>query len=589
MEKRNRWILLAFLGISTFGFAQIKEEKLILNKKREPEVKKIEKKKTSVATVKNYPPKEKRIHDSLNLTYQIEDVPAVSGFKTTNIQGEDLSPKFENSYQDNYFRLGYGNYGKILADANISTTLENKMEFGADAHVLTTNGLKKDYEWDSDAKHFNVGAFLNNYGEKGKFNLNADFTLDDYNYYGIYALPVSENADLTQRTNRFNVNGYYDFYSNEILNDVRVKSSFLKDHFDASENQVSLLANLSKHAVELGSGDVVMNADLGLGLETVQTDFSLLNQNSATFLNAGITPKITFAKGDSYLMIGSSFNFLNSKNNSNILTEELKENKAYWFPRAESQLATGAEFKFYGGVDGGLTLNTYSEMLRENPFLVSDQTLKPTETKYKIYAGLRGDFNETIKYDFSAGFGKIKNIMFYSANPTFGDWSLNERSAYDFANTFSAVYDDGNLSEVKASIQYFPLENLSVDAGLHFTKYDLENYEHIYNRPLFTLNFGANYTMFEKKLQIGFKGYAVTDRTTNNFTAVTTDTVLGMVENTNEKVGGYVDLNLSAEYKIHKNFSIFALGNNLLNANYRTFQGYKVLGAQVLGGVKITF
>ena len=56
-----------------------------------------------------------------------------------------------------------------------------------------------------------------------------------------------------------------------------------------------------------------------------------------------------------------------------------------------------------------------------------------------------------------------------------------------------------------------------------------------------------------------------------------------------EKVGGYADLNLSAEYKFHKNFSIFAIGNNLLSAKYSTFQGYKVLGAQVLGGVKITF
>ncbi|STC95383.1 TonB-dependent receptor [Chryseobacterium carnipullorum] len=55
------------------------------------------------------------------------------------------------------------------------------------------------------------------------------------------------------------------------------------------------------------------------------------------------------------------------------------------------------------------------------------------------------------------------------------------------------------------------------------------------------------------------------------------------------KLGGYADLNLSAEYKFHKNFSIFALGNNLLNSNYQTYKGYKVLGAQVVGGVKITF
>ena len=51
---------------STAVFSQIKEEKLILDRKREPEVKKIEKKKTSIETIKNYPPQNKKIEDSLN-------------------------------------------------------------------------------------------------------------------------------------------------------------------------------------------------------------------------------------------------------------------------------------------------------------------------------------------------------------------------------------------------------------------------------------------------------------------------------------------------------------------------------------------
>jgi outer membrane cobalamin receptor len=88
----------------------------------------------------------------------------------------------------------------------------------------------------------------------------------------------------------------------------------------------------------------------------------------------------------------------------------------------------------------------------------------------------------------------------------------------------------------------------------------------------------------------------MTDRTTNSFSyeAVSNPSVpIGLsyqaTENKNDKVGGYVDLNLSAEYKFHKNFSIFALGNNLVGAKYQTFKGYKVLGPQILGGVKISF
>ncbi|MGU3377070.1 TonB-dependent receptor [Chryseobacterium sp. M5A1_1a] len=588
MNKKIQLLSILFLGISQFAFSQIKEEKLVLNKKREPEVKKIEKKKTSVETIKNYPPEEKSQNP---VKYTITDVPAVSDFKTSTIQGEDVAPKFDGTAQNNYVQFGMGNYGKILLDGNVSKTLENKIEVGADVHLLSTSGLKKDYDWKSKQTSASIGAFLNSYGEKGKFNINAEYGLNNYNYYGIYALEPSADVDLKQKVSQFKVNGYYDFYSNEILNDVRVKSSFLKDHFDAQENQVSILANLSKHSVELGKSGINLNADLGIGLEAVKTDFEIGDKNSSNFFNADLAPKVTFRKGDSYLMLGSSFSFLNAKN-SNTQMDQMKNNKSYWFPKAEFQFAAAKEFKFYGGVDGGLKLNTYGDLLQANPYVLSDQYLKPTETKYHFYVGLRGDIDETLKYDFSAGFGKMKDIMFFKGNSIFDNLYTLNRSAYDFANTFSAVYDDGNVSDIKGSIQYFPLENLMIDGEVRFTKYNLKNYENIYNVPLVNASIGAKYTMLDKKLLLGFKGIFASDRTTNSYAIEgvgSPNMIFQSTENTNDKVGGYADLNLSAEYKIHKNFSIFALGNNLLSSKYQTYKGYKVLGAQILGGVKITF
>lgn len=587
----KRIIPLLFLGISPVVFAQIREEKLILDRKREPEVRKIEKKKTSVETIKNYPPKEKKIQDSLNLKYDIADVPAVSDFKTSTIEGSDISPKFGADYQNNYFRIGMGNYGKVLADGNISTVLENKMEVGADVHFLSTDGLKKLYSWNSKQSQADLGVYLNHYGELGKFNVKAGYSLDDYNYYGIYAFTPEADVNLKQRTNQITVNGYYDFYSNEILNDATIKSSFLSDRYDARESAVSLAVNLSKHAVDLND-DLTLNGDLGLDLENQSSNFGIIDENTSSFLKGNIAPKITVFKGNSYLMIGSDFTFLNGKNNNNLWEEQEKTSKAYWFPKAEAQLAVVDDFKFYAGVDGGLKLNSYASMLQENPYLLSDQVLRPTETKYHFYIGLRGDIEQNLKYDFSAGFAKANNIMFFRGNSVFDESNITNRLPYDFANTFSAVYDDGTISEVKGSVQYFPLENLSLDGEITFTKYKLDHYEHIYNRPLLQANIGAKYAMLDKKLHLGFNGFFVSDRTTNTFeignSGIVPD-VLTVSEKTNEKVGGFADINLSAEYKVHKNFSIFALGNNLLNSKYHTFNAYRVLGAQITGGVKITF
>lgn len=577
-------LMFLFSGLSVFS--QIKEEQLILDKKREPEVKKIEKKKTSVANIKNYPPEEKSQNP---VEYNITNVPAYSDFQTSTLQADDISPNLQTEYHNNYIRFGMGNYSRILGDVNLSYTLENKLEVGGDAHINSTHGLKDEYPWDSRQSSVNVGAFLNGYGEKGKYNVTADFGQENYNYFGIYALKPATNIDINQKVNLFKVKGYYDHFSNEFLNDVRLKSSFLSDRFGAKENKGALDFNFSKHNVEIPLDGVILNADLGLGLETTKTDFELLDKNSTNYFQGNITPKVTFTKDKSYLMIGSGFTYLNTKESNQFFTGTA--NKTYWFPRAELQLAKNDELKFYAGVDGGLALNSYASMLEENPFLVSDQRIIPTETKYNVYGGIRGDIDELIKYDISAGYSKINNIMFFQANDLFDTTIIPNRSAYDFANTFSAVYDDGTKTEAKASIQYFPLENLSIDAGLKYTNYNLENYDDIFNVPVFRGEFGAQYSMLNKKLLLGFKGFIQSKTRTNSFDIVD-DGISSNYSSTEvpyEILSGNVDINLSAEYKIHKNFSIFALGNNLVGEKYDIFKGYKVLGAQILGGVKISF
>ena len=60
-------------------------------------------------------------------------------------------------------------------------------------------------------------------------------------------------------------------------------------------------------------------------------------------------------------------------------------------------------------------------------------------------------------------------------------------------------------------------------------------------------------------------------------------------EKTKESLPSYLDVNLNADYKINKNFTVFVMGNNLLNKKYEHYLGYKVLGAQVLGGLRIAF
>lgn len=592
----NRIIqLIILLGISQLALAQIKEERLILNKKREPEVRKIEKKHTSVSMDKNYPPKEKRIQDSLNLRYEITDIPMVSDFQPSAIEGTDITPRFENFYQKNYFRVGLGNYGKILANANISGKINEKMEVGTDVDFLSTSGLKNDYQWDSSQLSSKFDVFFNHYGEKGKANVTANYNIDNYNYYGIYndyMKPQFADMDLKQGIGQFSLNGYYDHYSNEILDDVRVKSSFLGDYFNSKENILELNTNLSKNELSLGE-EMYMNAGLGLEWITQRTNFELLNQNKSNIFLFSSTPKLTFHRGVSYLSIGSNISYISQNKSGKQYFNDLKNSNLHWFPKFELLLSVSDRFKFYTGLDGGIKLNSYKEMLSQNPYLLSDQEIRPTIIRYQLYTGIKGDIDETLKYDILGSFSKLKNAQFFTHNGLFDINYATNRTPYDRMNTFSAIYDDGGLLNLKGSLEYFPFYNFSIKGGLDIKKYTMSNLENEYYLRNVQAEIEAKYSILNKKLIFGFTGllgisnniniYHLKPALLHSFRPIYTHT------KQKESVGNYVDLNFSSEYKFHKNFSIFALANNILNTKYQNFYGYKVLGTQILGGIKISF
>lgn len=111
------------------------------------------------------------------------------------------------------------------------------------------------------------------------------------------------------------------------------------------------MVNFAKHDLTINSSDgITMNADLGVGIQGVNTQFDILNKNESTHFVANFTPEVTFFKGNHYLKIGSRFTSLTSKYQT-ATTDRTRNNKFYWFPTAEILIAPKDEVKFYAGVD----------------------------------------------------------------------------------------------------------------------------------------------------------------------------------------------------------------------------------------------
>jgi len=592
MKKYNQFLVKYTLKIALFCilsvvytnniyFAQIKGEKLVLKRTQEPEVKRIEKKRTSAYSKRPIRPKE-------SVEYKITNLPLLLDYKPSDIEAKDISPKFNTDHNKGYFQLGYGTYDKFLTDGNISGKISEEVELGADVHHISTSGLKEEYPWYSRQQNSEASLYLNAYRETGKVNISVDLGYNDYNYYGIYQrkLNPQQNASLEQYYTKVGLKGYYESYLQGFLEDIRIKTYLLKDRFEAKENFLDVKANFHANGEDNKKVENI-SLNLGVGIKGIESEFSILSKNASSQLFLNIIPELTtfFTGKRDYLKIGLHFVAHSVKSRG------LKDDdKLHWFPTAKLLVAPKDEVKFYAGFDGNVFTNTYSDILKENPYVVSDLIIQPTIAKYRIYFGVRGDIGQNIKYDINAGYSELRNALFYKSNNLF-QINSGARASYDYLNTFGLIYDDGNLGEVNLWGIYTPINNLEFTGNLVYQSYSLKNLSHAQYKPMVKADLGIDYFVFNRKLNLGLNAI-ITSRVYANRYELNLNNDSNAYytsELKDEKISDRIDLNVYTEYKFHKNMSVFVMGNNLTGNLYSKYMGYKVLGAQVLGGLKLEF
>lgn len=574
-------LIISFFILPLAGFSQIKQEVLNVGKKKKPEVnvKNIQKKKSNP---ERYPPSDKVSKtpaDSLH--YTITDVPATSDFKTSQLPPQPLDTDFKDKIYENYAKLGYGTANTLLADAYFAHPINNNA-VGIKFSALSTDGPKNEYDWKTSSANMDAEAFYLLKLKTGRLYLGGNYTYNGSNYYGInvpefYATP---GMDLKQNAHKLTFKSDYDLYSNNYLDKASFQAGYWWDRFDSKESFVDIKAKLAKSDQDAS----LLISGLNFGVEAdvlfnyTNTQFGLGTENKYSFLTAGFSPVLRISSRGSYLKIGANLMYNGELENNNT--------KFLLYPKAEFLFHAAKEISLYAGIDGGLKLHNMADLSVENPYLFSNQVLKPTNTLYRVYAGIKGDVGKSLKYEAETSFTKAEDLLFYMRNPYELSTGIIMLTPYNRLNTFNAVYDDGNILTVKGSLQYIYNGDLNFALEGEFNRYDLDDLKDPYGLPNFKVGLDGSYKMLDDKLKLGAKLFFIGQRKSNYFYYDPTDISIHEGITTMDP---YVDLNLSASYQIMDWFSIFLNGNNLFGKNYERFQGYKVLGAQVLGGVLVKF
>ncbi|MRJ09487.1 hypothetical protein EDL98_00080 [Ornithobacterium rhinotracheale] len=594
-------VSLSVLGLSVLSFAQIKQGEVNVNGENqikqgevtvkrhyEPNVNAAEKIKQ---TPKVSAPKTKK-HSVIN--YQTKDIEAASEFETTPISAEKLPINQTPPYR-NYIRAGYGNNSTLRLNGFVSMPMDEDKSIGLNASYLGTDLNDKTLkDWvNTNQSKINAEAFFNYNLQDAKFTLKAGAGIDKLNLYGIpqdIVATFTEKLDAPQKFTNVYAKAEYDKFNEAYFKMAKADAYYLNNNWGS--NELGLLGKTSLNTGDLYEADffggLILGAKADANLNYIFTnaeDFYVGALPKTNYLNLGIKPQFVIKNDIVNLLAGANLQY--------VTESEQKNNKFRIFPAVELKLNTAKEFAIYGGITGGVQMNSYQNFYKENPFISPSFGLQPTINKFEFYGGIMGDIGDNFKYNAKAGLQDLENEYFFIKRQQFKNdpmlytgHSSEVFPNYNYLNSFITSYDDAKRTYINGSIQYIGVEKLSLGANLLVQAYSLKNLPHAFEKPSISSTINAQYALIGERLLLGADLLFVGKRNSLYQTFITSTHHLSSQK---VETPAYLDLNLNANFMLTPRWVLFIESNNLLNNHYERFADYKVQGFNILGGVQYKF
>jgi len=507
------------------------------------------------------------------VTYSIFSVPVASTFTPAKGKLSRLKPLQRPQYYDNYARLGFGNYGNVIAEFAGNIELDKDSDFGIFLnHNSSFGGIDEVLLDDS----YSDSALDLSYGHRSKnasFGITGGARYQRANWYGIYdplnAQLVGTNpndTDVAINYLSYGLGGNVDFFDS-VFKQLDVKLTGLSSSEDASELRARLLPQLGFdiEGTEVGLGldlDYLVGTFDKQGLQPAQTDYSYLSSNA--------NPKINIYDDLYKIELGATINYLSDL--------EASEGEFNFYPDINaSYRLLDDNVIAYTQIGGGLDMNSLQQFADENVFLAPAIAIKPTDRVIDAQLGLKGKISNNFGYKVYGGYKKENDRYFYTKDV--GRVLIVAEGA-TLGNVFYTQYADLATTFYGASLSVDVSSKFNLTLSGKGMTYEVENGPNFENTasqlPEFTADVVGTYQINDK-LDIGTTLYLVGERDVYR-------NGLGV-----ESLDSFVDLNLDVNYKINSKLTAFLRGNNLTGGNYQYYLDYPVQDVQVMGGAVYKF
>ena len=511
------------------------------------------------------------------VVYEIFSVPVASTFTPAKGKAANVKKSSPQKQFDNYTTLGFGNYTSILTEFFSNFQISRTDDFGLNFKHNSSQGGIEDIRLSN--KYYDT-QLDGNYTSRSKdltFMINAGVEHQIYNWYGLNELFDSvgeEFIDMIDPKQSY-TSGYVGGNLNldeSFFDELSFSIRYLTDKFSSSEIQVGVHPETSFPINELA---LKITGEFDYLTGSFDRNYDNASEMNYGFLKAGLSPSIVFVNNDLTISLGATGTALLDNNNETELFIYPKVNVSY--PLLDEQVIV------YGGVDVGLTQNSYYRLKEMNPFISPTLTITPTSQLYNAFAGLKGNLSNKVGYNLRASYGKEENKALFNINRFKG--TQEQSYGYEYGNSFNVIYDDVTTLSVFGELKIEPSKNFSLGISGTFNSYDTNNISEAWNLPNIEASIFTNFNISEK-IYGGIYFFFVGDR---NELFVGDSGPFSLPSSEVISLDGYFDANVHAGYRFNEQLSFFIKGSNLLGDNYEKWLNYPVQGIQGLFGVTYKF
>jgi hypothetical protein len=501
-----------------------------------------------------------KISDSVNIkpSFQYNIVPVMvnSEFQVSAINAAKMLSMPISKLYKNYIKLGFGNYLSPLAEVYVNSSRSKKHTAGLFfKHQSSAGNLKLENGDKVFAGYSETSGelFGKKFFKKSYLYANGGArsnTVYDYGYF--------PKLDTTLEKGRIRQSYFtasastglrsLNLDSSKLSYDIGLKYNFFQDRLKHGENHI----NIGGQFHQLFLKDKLFGLNL---------NYNFLKPNakldSSGYVNSLliIDPWIGMSSPEYQIKAGLKLCFQTQNNNF----------KISFIPYGEFQFMAVKDVLIpFVGLNGQVNTHSYQDVSLENPFIDAGLRVKNSVNR-DIYGGLKGSLGSKASYVLKVAFSKLKDQYFF----------VND-SLTKLRNTFTVVYDNGDLFNGYAEVNYDYSEQLAFRAKANYYDYKLDHQLYAWHKPNFDFTFSTIYNM-RNKILVNLDVIAVGKRYAK-------DARYYLINPRVKSLAGVIDFNLGVEYRYTKILSAWVHLYNFTASKYYSWNQYPTQRFSAMAG-----